>query len=80
MHPQGIASIQENRNSMVIIAIADMASNRITAYNCQGKFLYHILESSKDHPIKNLQCIAVFNSKQLVLLQNESKECHLYNL
>ena len=78
--PRGIATIQDNHNLTELVLVVDEANKRVTAYNCKGKFLYHVLESDKDCNIKSPKIIAVYNNETLGLLQSDSKDCQLFNL
>ena len=79
-YPRGVATIRPQKSHLELLMIADQGNNRVSAYNLEGKFLYHVLESSNDNELKRPLHIATLQNKKLVILQNNSIQSRLYNL
>jgi len=78
--PRGIVTIRPHKGQTEVLLIADQGYNRVSAYNLQGKFLYHVLELSNDSGLKQPHHIATLDNKKLVVLQHNSIQSRLYNL
>ena len=79
-YPRGVATTLPSKAQSELILIADQGFNRVSVYNMQGKFLYHILESMQNRDLKNIQHIAVSKNNKLVVLQTHSIHGQLYTL